>query len=161
MQSITRLLVAASLTVLPVPIDGADPLVWQDAPDYLQLVAPAAQRQAYSVSVTAAPLADVLAQVAAEPAAVQTPGAWQARTESAQDAFGTAGGYNRWLVTRLYGSRQPRVARGARMERARVVEAWTLVSPYPSTDLRTLHPGTMRLILRIGPPEGGRYGIAP
>lgn len=80
---------------------------------------------------------------------VPTPGAWQARQEGPQDAFGTAGAYNRWQVLRLYGSRRPRVARGARMDRGRVAEAWTLISPYPSTDLGALHPGTMRLILKI------------
>ena len=82
---------------------------------------------------------------------VPAPGAWQLRSESAQDALGTAGDYNRWLVARLYGSRQPRVARGARMDRGRVIEAWTLISPYPSADLRTLRPGTMRLILKVDP----------
>ena len=151
MQSILRLLIAASLVVAPAPLDGADAVVWREAAEYIQLVAPAHQQPAYSVSVTSAALTDVLAQVAADPAAVETPGAWQPRNELPQDALGTAGAYNRWLVTRLYGSRQPRVARGARMDRGRVVEAWTLISPYPSADLRTLHPGTMRLILRIGP----------
>jgi hypothetical protein len=107
------------------------------------------------VWVTGAPLDEVLAQVAIDAEAVPAPGAWQAREESPLDALGTAGPYNRWLVARLYGSRRPRVARGARTVRGRVVESWTLVSPYPSADLRTLHPGTMRLILRISRPEDG------
>ena len=54
-------------------------------------------------------------------------------------------------LARLYGSRLVRVVRGARADRGRVVEAWTLISPYPSADLRTLHPGTMRLILKVAP----------
>ena len=83
--------------------------------------------------------------------AVQAPGSWQARDESAPDAFGTAGRYNEWLLKRLYGSRQARVARGARMDRGRVTESWMLISPYPSTDLRTLHPGTLRIVLKIAP----------
>lgn len=150
MQSILRLLVAASLTILSAPVNAADPVVWHAAPAYLELLAPATQRHVYSVSVTDRSLADVLAQMTADPAAVRTPGAWQPGHESPVDAFGTAGGYNRWLVLRLYGSRQPRVARGARMDRGRIVEAWTLMSPYPSTDFVTLHPGTMRLILKTG-----------
>jgi hypothetical protein len=154
-QSIPRLLIAASLIAVPARVGGADRVAWREAPEYVRLIAPANQRKAYSISVTDAPLADVLAQVAVDPAAVATPGAWQPRNESPQDAFGTAGGYNRWLVAGLYGSRQPRVARGARMDRGRIVEAWTLVSPYPSADLAALHPGTMRLILKIGPPGGG------
>jgi hypothetical protein len=154
-QSIPRLLLAASLIAVPALVGGADRVAWRDAPEYVRLIAPTKQRKSYSISVTAAPLADVLAQVTADPAAVATPGAWQARSESLQDAFGTAGPYNRWLAARLYGSRQPRVARGARMDSGRIVEAWTLVSPYPSADLATLHPGTMRLILKMYPPDGG------
>ena len=149
MQSIPRLLVATSLIAVPALIGGADRIAWRDAPEYVRLVAPPNQRKSYSISVTDAPLVDVLAQIGADPAAVATPGAWQRRNESPQDAFGTAGLYNRWLAARLYGSRQPHVARGARMDRGRVVEAWTLVSPYPSADLATLHPGTMRLILKM------------
>jgi hypothetical protein len=37
------------------------------------------------------------------------------------------------------------------MDRGRIVESWTLMSPYPSTDLRTLHAGTLRVALRIAP----------
>jgi hypothetical protein len=148
-QSIPRLLVTASLIAAPALVRGADRVAWRDAPEYVRLVAPANQRKSYSISVTDAPLADVLAQVTADPTAVAAPGAWQPRNESPQDAFGSAGVYNRWLAVGLYGSRQPRVARGARSDRGRIVEAWTLVSPYPSADLATLHPGTMRLILKV------------
>jgi hypothetical protein len=148
-QSIPRLLVTASLIAAPALVRGADRVAWRDAPEYVRLIAPANQRKSYSISVTDAPLADVLAQVTADPTAVAAPGAWQPRNESPQDAFGSAGVYNRWLAVGLYGSRQPRVARGARSDRGRIVEAWTLVSPYPSADLATLHPGTMRLILKV------------
>ena len=124
---------------------------WRDASDYLDLFTPVNQHQAYAIAVTPASLENILAGVAADQRAVRTPGAWQPRHESAQDAFGTAGRHNRWLLARLYGSQQPRVARGARMDRGRVVESWTLISPYPSADLRTLHPGTMRFILAGAP----------
>jgi hypothetical protein len=154
-QSILRLLSATSLVVVAGSAAAAGAVAWLASPEYVRLVAPSNQRHAYAVSVTAAPLDEVLAQVAADPDAVAAPGAWQAGEESPLDAFGTAGSYNRWLMARLYGSRRPRVARGARTMRGRVVESWTLVSPYPSADLRMLHPGTMRLILRINPPEDG------
>ena len=134
---------------MPALVSGADRIAWRDAPEYVRLIAPANQRKSYSISVTEAPLTDVLALITADSTAVATPGAWQARNESPQDAFGTAGVYNRWLAAGVYGSQQPRVARGARMDRGRVVEAWTLVSPYPSADLATLQPGTMRLILKM------------
>jgi hypothetical protein len=140
-QSITRLLVAAVLASASVR--------WQDSPEYLALFAPANQRQVYAIAVSTASLDDALAEAAADPMAAAVPGAWQPGGESAADAFGTAGPYNRWLLTQLYGSRQARVARGARMDRGKVIESWTLISPYPSPDLRTLHPGTMRLILKV------------
>ncbi len=126
-------------------------VAWRDAPDYVTLFAPANQRASYSASVSAGSIDAALADVGQDPMAAHAPGSWQARSESAPDAFGTAGQQNRWMLTRLYGSRQVRVARGARMDRGRVVESWTFISPYPSTDLRTLHPGTLRFVLRIAP----------
>jgi hypothetical protein len=163
-QSITRLLLASILAgaLPPSPYGFGEPgaVRWRDASDYLDLLAPVNQHQAYAIAVTPASLENVLVEVAADQTAVRAPGAWQPRSESAQDAFGTAGLYNRWLLARLYGSQQLRVARGARMDRGRVVESWTLISPYPSPDLRTLHPGTMRLILTVSPAFAAGFGGA-
>ena len=124
---------------------------WTEAPAHAALFVPANQRDSYSVALTPASLEHVRADLGTDETLVRAPGAWQPRDESATDAFGTAGRYNRWLLARLYGSRLVRVARGTRADRGRVTEAWTLISPYPSADLRTLHPGTMRLILRVAP----------
>lgn len=124
---------------------------WRDAPDYVALFAPVNQRAAYTASVSTARLESVLADVNQDPAAGQAPGSWRPRVESATDAFGTAGVQNRWLLAQLYGSRGVAVARGARMDRGRVIESWTLISPYPSTDLRTVNTGTLRLVLKIAP----------
>ena len=158
MQSITRLFGVAILTgatqasaIQTAAVPARAAALWRDAPEYVALFAPANQHRAYAGAVTTASLETVLADAAADPATVQAPGAWQPHGESPLDAMGTAGAFNRSLLARLYGSRQVRVARGARMDRGRVVEAWTLTSPYPSADLRTLHPGTMRLILRVLP----------
>ena len=137
----------ALVAAVPVRADVA----WRDAPEYVGLFAPANHRDAYEIAVTATGLDEVVNGLADDQTLLRTPGAWQARPETAQDAFGTAGSYNRWLLAQLYGSRQARIVRGARTDRGRVVETWTLISPYPSTDLRTLHPGTMRLILRVSP----------
>lgn len=65
------------------------------------------------------------------------------------DAFGQSGGYNRWTLAQLYGARRARVARMPRMENGQVVEAWTLVSPYPDPELRRLEPGTLLIVLRL------------
>jgi hypothetical protein len=154
-QIISRLLLASilagALAPSPYGTGEAGAVRWRDASEYLDLFTPVNRHQAYAIAVTPASLENILMDVAADQMAVQAPGAWQPRSESAPDAFGTAGLHNRWLLARLYGSQQPRVARGARMDRGRVVESWTLISPYPSADLRALHPGTMRLILRVSP----------
>ena len=147
-SSITRgIVLIALVTARP----GAPAVPWQETSEYVRVFAPFGHADAYGIAVTSKGLDEVLKDVDADQALVRTPGAWAVRNESATDAFGTAGSYNRWLLTRLYGSRQVRVARGARADRGRVVEAWTLISPYPSADLRTLHPGTMRLILNVSP----------
>lgn len=158
MESIPRVLLAAVVMLagaaaFPAAGDNlaADDARWVDVPDYVTLFAPANQRAAYSAAISSASIETILAGLEQDAAAVRTPGAWQARDESAPDAFGTAGPYNEWQLKLLYGSRQVRVARGARMDRGRVTESWTLISPYPSTDLRRVHPGTLRLILRIAP----------
>ena len=145
MESIPSRLLLAALALASAAAQ------WRDAPEYVTLFAPINQRPSYSAAVSTASLQSVLADVEQDATAGQAPGSWQPRSESAQDAFGTAGVHNEWLLKRLYGSRQVRVARGARMDRGRVTESWTLISPYPSTDLRTLHPGTLRMVLKIAP----------
>ena len=147
-SSITRDIVLIAL-VAAAPAGAA--VLWQEAAEYVSLFAPVGHADSYRIAVAPTGLDDVLKELSADQTLVRTPDAWAVRYESATDVFGTAGRYNRWLLARLYGSRQVRVARGARADRGRGVEAWTLISPYPSADLRTLHPGTMRLILNVSP----------
>jgi hypothetical protein len=101
--------------------------------------------------VTPSSIDAVLTDVSADPSLLRVPGAWTAQPQHVLDAFGRSGSYPRWALTRLYGARQPRVARGARTEGGRVVESWTLVSPYPSADFTRIEPGTLRIVLRIAP----------
>lgn len=123
---------------------------WREAPGYLPLLAPTGIRQsAYSVYVSPLDLETTLRQLDSDAARVRAPGAWQARPALPWDAFGQAGGYDRSAMARVYGARQPRVARGARMEAGRVVESWTLVEPYPDTTLHRLEPGTILIVLRL------------
>ena len=147
-RSITRTFPAAvAALALAGAASAAAP--WRDAPEYMALFAPAAHQGAYRAAVSPAALETVLAEAAADPAALPAPGAWSARAMGAADAFGRGGAYDRAALARLYGGRQPRVARGARRDAGRVTESWTLVSPYPSPDLRRLEPGTLRIVLRI------------
>jgi hypothetical protein len=122
---------------------------WRDAPEHRAILAPAAARGQYRAAVSPLALDAVLQALAADPAFVRVPGAWSPRARLPADAFGRGGRYDRWRLARLYGSRQPRVARGARVDDGGVVESWTLVSPYPSPDLTRLDPGTLLIVLRI------------
>lgn len=73
----------------------------------------------------------------------------QARIEAGDplDAFGTAGPYDRWAVTRLYGGRRVRVAR-AWAASGKEFESQTFLSPYPDATLTRLMPGTMIITFR-------------
>jgi hypothetical protein len=123
---------------------------WREAPQYRPLLVPAGSRQtAYSVYVSPFDLETNLRQLNRDAALMRVPGAWQARPASPWDAFGQAGGYDRSALARVYGARQPRVARGARMQDGRVVESWTLIEPYPDTTLRRLETGTILIVLRL------------
>jgi hypothetical protein len=81
---------------------------------------------------------------------------WQVDTLEPLDAFGSAGLYDRFALSRLYGGRRVRVARGwrqsvgsARDRHDGAFESITLISPYPNASLTALEPGTMivRLII--------------
>lgn len=122
---------------------------WREAPEYVTLFAPAAHADAYRAYVS--PLApDALVRTLdGDPALLRTPGAWEPRDETALDAFGRSGRYDRWTLARLYGARRVRAARGPRTVDGRVAESWLLVSPYPDPALQRLQPGTLILVLAL------------
>jgi hypothetical protein len=123
---------------------------WTRAPEeYVTLFAPSRHRASYAAYISERPLNAILAEITATSRAVQTPGAWEARPVAPPDVFGNSGQYDIWRLIRLFGGRQPLVARGAMVEAGMVVESWTLLSPYPDPELRSLRPGTLLLILRV------------
>jgi hypothetical protein len=130
---------------------GAAPAPFADAPAYLPLFAPRAHREAYRISVSPIGLDEVLASYTADDSLWRAPGAWEPRPEAPRDAFGSGGDYNPWILTRLYGGTQPRVARGPRLENGRISESWILVSPYPDVSMTRLEPGTLRIVVKIPP----------
>jgi hypothetical protein len=71
---------------------------------------------------------------------------WRVEATSPQDAFGSAGLYNRAALARLYRGQRPLVARGWIDEPGRF-ESLTLISPHPNPALTRLEPGT--LIIRF------------
>ena len=146
-ESITRRFAAAAVGALLAAAVAFGAPAWRDAPEHLRLFTPAAHRDAYRVAVTPASIQEVLAALDADASLARTPGAWTARPEAPLDAFGRSGSYDRWKLARAYGSRQPQVARGARLAAGRVVESWILVSPYPAADLSRLESGTLRIVV--------------
>jgi hypothetical protein len=117
--------------------------IWRAAPEYLPLAAPAGERRgAYRTYVSALGIDEVLRQLGT---------GWPAKPVSPFDAFGPAGRYDRFKLARLYGSSQPRVARGPRPSADVVTEAWTLISPYPEPAMARLQPGTLLIVLSLGP----------
>jgi hypothetical protein len=121
---------------------------WRDAPEYVRLFAPEAEREAYRAYVSPLGLDAILERISDDPAFLHPPGAWMPQAMIPYDAFGLSGSYNRWKVAGLYRSRRARVARGPRLDQGQT-ESWTLIAPYPDTALQRLEPGTLILVLRI------------
>ena len=149
-RSITRTFGAILAGLLAV---GAAQPAFVSAPAYLALFAPRGGRASYRAETSPLGLDEVLAALADDGALGRPPGAWQPRREAPQDAFGTAGRYNRWALARLYGAVQPRVARGPRLVDGRTAEAWILISPYPDPTFTRLEPGTLRIIVGSPGPD--------
>jgi hypothetical protein len=146
LRRVTAVLGLVAATCVAVP---AAP-VWRDAPELLALFAPVSSRSAaYTMRVTDASLDSVLRELDGDPALVRAPGAWDIRTLAPVDAFGMGGTYDRSKVARLYGAERARVARGARTDGGRVVESWSLISPYPAPSLEKLERGTLLIVLRL------------
>jgi len=165
---LTRKLVGAVLLCLAglVVAAQAPPGDWHEAREYLPLFAPAGARaRAYHIYVSRLDLQAVLKQIDADPLTQHPPGSWLPVAQLPSDAFGQTGGYDRSRLARLYGSARATVARGPRgpspstalrtgpstpLDSGRPGESWTLISPYPSGDMRRLEPGTLLIVLDLG-----------
>jgi hypothetical protein len=122
---------------------------WREMPAFVPLFAPSGIRAgAYRTYISPLDLEAALRGLAGDTTLVRAPGAWQPRTRLPSDAFGQAGAHDRWKLARLYGGRQPRVARGTRID-GHVAEMWTLISPFPDADFRRLEAGTLLIVLRL------------
>jgi hypothetical protein len=123
-----------------------------EAPVYVPLFTPrGVPPGTYRAFTTERPFDATLAAVPRDPSPPGSAPVFEPQLEIASDAFGQSGGYNRWKLALLYGARRVRVARGPRLEDGRVVEAWTLISPYPDPTLDRLHEGTLLIVLRLQP----------
>jgi hypothetical protein len=130
--------------LLAIPAGFAEDSTY--VPLFTPRVAPAGT---YRTFTTSRPLDKVLAALASDASLPAHDGSFESHLENAADAFGLSGGYNRWKLALLYGARRVAVARGPRLADGRVVEAWTLVSPYPDQRLERLNPGTLLIVLDL------------
>jgi hypothetical protein len=116
-----------------------------ESPRHRPLVTPPRMPEGtYRTYITPRPLEEIV-----PPLQANAPGSFEPQTVVAVEAFGQSGGYNRWQLARLYGATRARVARGPRVEQGQVVEAWTLISPYPDVGLTRLESGTLLIVLRL------------
>jgi hypothetical protein len=150
---VNRLLFVAAATVISVsgvPAAAMPGRSWRAAPEYVELFTPGATHPGhYETYVSPLPIDAALRESADDPALLHPPGAWTPRDVIALDAFGKTGAYNRWALARLYGARRTRLARGPRGDAGRVVEMWTLISPYPDIGMQRLESGTLLIVLRL------------
>ena len=156
-RSITRALAGLALVACTVLRTSAQPqhlpstalrATWREAPEYVNLFAPHAQRGAYRTFISPLGLDATLKEIIDDPAVLHPPGAWTVQAMIPYDAFGLSGRYNRWKVAGLYRSRRVQVARGPRLEQGQT-ESWTLIAPYPDATLQRLEAGTLIIVLRI------------
>jgi hypothetical protein len=150
----------ASLRAHP-PAQG--PADWRDAPEYVALFTPATVAGFYRAYVSPLPMDAVLRILGGDvgeafgrpdTSLLRPAGAWEARPFGVLDAFGRSGAYDRLKLARLYAGRTVEVARGPRAASGRVVESWSLVSPYPDRSLERIESGTLIIVLTLGAPEG-------
>ena len=117
-------------------------------PAFARLVTPFGLQGVYRAFTSPRSLTDVMTFYRArQPETAAT--SWQIETMPALDAFGAAGVFNRGKMARLYRGQMARVARGPIMQEGTVIEAVTLISPYPDAALSRLRSGTLILVTTI------------
>jgi hypothetical protein len=137
---------AIAVLVLLVPLGST----WREAPEYRPLFAPRrTHADAYGMYVSPLDIDTAIRDLQSDPSLLHPPGSWQPRATLPFDAFGQTGGYDRWKLARLYGALRPRVARGPKALDGRVIESWTLISPYPDPTFQRLEPGTLLIVLKV------------
>jgi hypothetical protein len=111
--------------------------------------APPARAAAFDFARTDASI-ETVAQFYRERWPARDPRSWRIERQAAKDAFDGAALYDRSRLARLYGGRDPRVARGPMTQGGQVVKVVLLMSPYPEADLQSLNPGTLIMTVSLG-----------
>lgn len=145
----TLVLVVAGMIQAPLDVraGASGAVVSTPAPALTRLFAPpAAPRGSCEVSMTAAPIEEVVAAMRAMPGA--DPAGWHIRSAGLTDAFGTEGPYDRARLARLIGGGRIRMARGSVTADGETT-GYTLVTPVPDPAFETLRSGTMIVAVRV------------
>jgi len=126
---------------------------WRPAPEYVRLFGPVGARASwYHAYVSPQGIDEVLQGLEGDGRFLRPPGSWTAAAVLPLDAFGLTGRYDRNKLTRVYGARRARVARGPVGAAERPNQTWTLVSPFPDPDFTRLQSGTLLLTLDLRGP---------
>jgi hypothetical protein len=128
---------------------AAEGLLGRSAAELKDLFAPVGTPGGmYDVYESAAPIERIAKALRARDVDPR-PGAWDLQRLGAGDAFGAEGSYNRVRMALLVGGRRLAVARGSLRAEDGALTAFTLISPYPDSELRELRSGTMTIVFRV------------
>jgi hypothetical protein len=146
-----RFVLSASILSALAVADGSNP-VPRSRPcgEYVRLFAPPARAYAFRFSCSEDPI-DSVARFYRTEWPSPEPRSWTIERLAAGDAFDRAALFDRSRMARLYGARQPRIARGPVSLDGRVVEVVMLMSPYPAADLGSLREGTLIMTVQVPP----------
>lgn len=119
-----------------------------ERPDLARLFTPlTAAPGTYVVRATDRPVTSLAAALkACDPS--PGPGAWLPTRPEVHEAFGQAGIYDRARLAQLFGGKRLTVVRGSLLQ-ADGTDAYTLISPYPSPDMTTVHSGTLVIVVHV------------
>ena len=145
----TMAALAAAVSAAQAPASPAVPDGWRELPGYVDLFAPVHHHDRYRAFVSSRSLDQIVREIALSDAFLHPPGAWVPESLSGLDAFGESGPYNRPRLAMLYAGTPVRVARGPRLDDGRVVESWTLRSPYPDPKFGKLEQGTLLIVAAL------------
>jgi hypothetical protein len=120
------------------------------SPAHARFFAPPARVAQFQFARTDLPI-EVVAQFYRERWPPLDPRSWKLERVVAAEAFDGAALFDRARLARLYGGRNPRIARGPITTERGGTAVVLLVSPYPEADLRDLNRGT--LIMTVAPTD--------
>ena len=150
MPSTSNLLLAALLaSAAPLQLDPVISHPGSPAPELGRLLMPADRSGAYQVYQSDSSIEEVSAWYRSRNPA-PSKASWTVTVTDASTLFGETVHFKSSRLIRLYGGIGPKVARGPVVWGGRTLEAVTLISPRPDPSFRTLHRGTLIVVVKLG-----------